>query len=68
MFVYLDAEVKHARAEAAFDGAFGSVANGELGRDLRSWDGGHSNSEGQSEQKDGGLHVGGSASVVCLSV
>jgi hypothetical protein len=44
--VHPDAEVEHARAEAAVDGALGSVANGELGRSLRSWDGGCDSAEG----------------------
>lgn len=36
MIAHLDAEVEHTSAEAAVDGALGSVANGELGRSLHS--------------------------------
>lgn len=64
LFAYLDAEVEHAGAEAAVDGASGSVANGELGRSLHSWDGGHSGAEGQSERKDFDLHIDRLANVV----
>jgi len=45
---YLDAEVEHAGAEAAVDGALRSVADGELGRSLHSWDSGHGGADSQS--------------------
>ena len=49
MITHLDAEVEHAGAEAAVDGALGSVTDGQLGCSLRSWDGGDSGAEEAGE-------------------